>query len=216
MDRSTARSLIYKMLSLWFVYPDEELYGSIAKGEWFGEFREALLLLDEKKFDRYVRAIEHAIPGRGDGDRRQMAQEYTRLFIDASPHIIAPPYGSTYMRKDGLDSVKTLPEVLRFYKEAGFVLNGDLCDHPDHITHELEFMGTLAGQENQVSANEKIELEEVQMNFLSRFILPWVPAFCDKVVEQSRFPFYHHLGNLTKEFVNFEKNYLAVPEELNF
>jgi TorA maturation chaperone TorD len=59
-------------------------------------------------------------------------------------------------------------------------------------------------------------LEEVQMKFLSRFILPWVPTFCEKVAEHSDYPFYHHLGNLTKEFINFEKNYLGVPEELNF
>jgi hypothetical protein len=36
------------------------------------------------------------------------------------------------------------------------------------------------------------------------------------VAEHSRYPFYHYLGNLTEEFINFEKNYLGVPEELNF
>jgi len=215
MDRSTARSLIYNMLSLCFVYPDEKVYASITAGEWIREFRGASHLLDEKTFDDYLRAIEQAISGaeEGGGGQLAMAREYSRLFISAFPHLIAPPCGSLYLEKEGLISAKTASEVVRFCHEAGFPLKEDLHDLPDHIAHELEFMGTLAAEEGRASGNEKIKLEEIQMNFLSRFILPWVPIFCEKVVEHSHYPFYHHLGNLTKQFINFEKNYLGVPEE---
>lgn len=216
MDRSTARSLIYNMLSLCYLYPDEGVYASIAAGEWITDLREALHLLDEKNFDDCLTAIEQAISGAAEGEQLATAREFTRLFINASPHVIAPPYASFYLEKEGLVSAKTISEVLRFYHEAGFTLKEDLSDLPDHIAHELEFMGILAGAESQTSGNEKIELEEIQMNFLSRFILPWVPTFCETLVEHSRHPFYHHLCNLTKEFINFEKNYLGVPEELNF
>jgi TorA maturation chaperone TorD len=216
MDRSIARSLIYNRLSLCYVYPDEKVYASIAAGEWIREVRETLRLLDGRNFDEYLRAIEQAIAGAKDGEQLAMIWEYTRLFINAFPHVIAPPYGSFYLEKEGLVSAKATSEVLHFYHEAGFTLKEDLRDLPDHITHELEFMGILASEEGQAMGNEKIKLEEIQMNFLSRFILPWVPAFCNTVVEHSPYPFYHHLGNLTKEFINFEKNYLGIPEELNF
>jgi TorA maturation chaperone TorD len=215
MDRSTARSLIYNMLSLFFVYPDEKVYASIAAGEWIRGFREALHLLDDKIFDDYLRVIEQAISGAEGVEQLAMDREYSRLFINAFPHVIAPPYGSFYLEKEGLVSTKMISEVLYFYHEAGFTLKEDLYDLPDHIAHELEFMGILAGEESQASGNEKIKLEEIQMNFLSHFILPWVPTFCEKVSEHGRYPFYHYLGNLTKEFINFEKNYLGVPEELN-
>ena len=215
MDRSTARSLIYNTLSLCYAYPDEKVYASIAAGEWIRGFREALHLLDEKNFNDYLRAIEQAISGAEEGEQLAMAREYTRLFISAFPHVIAPPYGSIYLEKDRLVYANSTSEVLRFYDETGFTLKEDLKDLPDHIAHELEFMGTLAGEECQASGSEKIKLEEIQMNFLSRFILPWVPTFCEKVAEHSRNSFYHHLGNLTKEFINFEKNYLGVPEEMN-
>ena len=102
MDRSTARSLIYNMLSLCYVYPDEKVYASIAAGEWIRGFREALHLLDEKNFDDYLRAIEQAISGAEEGEQLAMAREYTRLFINAFPHVIAPPYGSIYLEKEGL------------------------------------------------------------------------------------------------------------------
>jgi len=215
MDRSTARSLIYSMLSLCYVYPDEKVYASIADGEWIRGFREALRLLDENNFDEYLRAIEQAISAAEENEQLAMAREYTRLFIDAFPHVIAPPYGSIYLEKEGLFLGKTTSDVLRFYHEAGFTFREDLHDLPDHIAHELEFMGILAGEESQASGNEKIKLEEIQMNFLCRLILPWVPTFCEKVAKQSRSPFYRYLGNLTKEFLHFEKNYLGVPEELN-
>jgi DMSO reductase family type II enzyme chaperone len=216
MDRSAARSFIYNMLSLCYVYPDEKVYASIAAGEWIMEFREALRVLDGKTLDDYLRTIEQAISGEEKGEQPAMAREYTRLFINASPYVIAPPYGSIYLERDGLGYGKSTSEVLRFYHEVGFTLKEDLKDIPDHIAHELELMANLASEESQASGNEKIRLEEIQMNFLSRFILPWVPTFCQKVTEHSRSLFYKNLGNLTEEFINFEKNYLGVPEELNF
>jgi TorA maturation chaperone TorD len=215
MDRSTARSLIYNMLSCCYLYPDEKVYASIAAGEWISEVREAFLLLDGKKLNEYLRGIEQAIAGAKEGEQLAMAREYTRLFINAFPHAIAPPYWSFYLEKNEFVYPESASEVLRFYHEIGFTLKEGLKDHPDHIANELEFMGILAGEESQASGNEKIKLEEIQMNFLSRFILPWVPTFCDKVGEESRYPFYHDVGNLTKEFINFEKNYLGVPEDLN-
>src|SRR4030066_31921 len=92
-----------------------------------------------------------------------MAREYTRLFIDSCPHVIAPPYGSFYQEKEGLVSTKMISEVLYFYHEAGFTLKEDLHDLPDHIAHELEFMGIRATEESQATGNEKIKLEEIQM-----------------------------------------------------
>jgi TorA maturation chaperone TorD len=215
MDRSTARSLIYNRLSLCYVYPDEKVYASIAAGEWIRGIREALRLLDGKNFDEYLRAIEQAIAGAKEGEQLEMAREYTRLFINAFPHVVAPPYASIYLEKEGQGHGRTASEVLRFYQETGFALKDDLKYLPDHIAHQLELMGTLADLESRASGSEKIELEEIQMNFLSRFILPWVPIFCEKVADQSRFVFYRYLGNLTKEFINLEKNYLGVPENLN-
>lgn len=212
MDRSTARSLIYNMLAICYVYPDENVYASIAAGEWISGVRVALHVLDEKVFDDYLRAIEKIVSGAKTGEQMAMAQEYTRLFITAFPNPIAPPFGSSYLGKEGLDFEKTLSEVLGFYHEAGFIPREN--SRPDFIADEFEFMGILAGEESQSSANEKIKSEEIQMNFLTRIILPWVPTFCEKVAEHSYHQFYHSLGNLTKEFINFEKNYLGVPEEL--
>ena len=93
-------------------------------------------------------------------------------------------------------------------------LKENLKDLPDHIAHEFEFMGILANQESQATGGEKIGLEEMQMNFFSRFIQPWVPSFCERIEQQSRIPFYRNLAILTQKFIDFEKYYLGIPEEL--
>jgi len=215
MNCSMARSAIYHILSLCYTYPDEKVLGWIMEGEWIERLKKSLELLTEENLKESVVLFEGLLSSRKEESALEMVREYTRLFITAFPHVVAPLYGAIYLEKDGLAYGKSTSEVLRFYHKVGFTLKENLNDLPDHIAHELEFMGILAGAERRASGNEKIKLEEIQMNFLSRFLLPWVPTFCGKVADHSRFPFYRYLGNLTMEFLNFEKNYLGIPEELN-
>jgi TorA maturation chaperone TorD len=215
MDRSMARGLLYDTLSLCYLYPDETLCPWIMEGEWAEEIKKALLFLTEGAFENVISPIEELLKEKGETFPLEIRREYTRLFINGFPKVVAPPYGSVYLEKDGRVFGESTSKVLQFYHEAGFTLKEDLKDLPDHIAHEMEFMAILANQEGHASGIEKIKLEEVQMNFFSRFILPWVPAFCRRISEQSRFPFYRHLGLLTHEFMNFEKNYLGIPEEWN-
>lgn len=215
MERSLARSRIYNILSLCFTYPDEGNYSWLSEGDWLSGLRELLTLLADEHFDGHLNDLEDASCGGGKALQLEMAREYTRLFINAFPHVIAPPYGSVYLEKDGRVFGKTTASVLRFFNDAGFDLKEDLGDLPDHIAHELEFMGILAGQESKASGAEKIRLEEIQLDFLSRFMIPWAPAFCKIVMEQSQVPFYRVLADLTQEFISFEKNYLGVPEEMD-
>lgn len=215
MNRSMARSVIYHTLSLCSCYPDESVYGWISEGEWIRRLDEALDLLNEERLKQLLDPFEKWLSEKGEDEALEMAREYTRLFINAFPHVVAPPYGSVYLEKDGRVFGSSTSEVLRFYHEAGFTLKENIGDLPDHLAHELEFMGILAGKESQVSAQEKIELEEIQMTFLSRFVFPWVPSFCDRVERETRSPFYRGLCLLTKEFIHFERNYLGIPEELS-
>ena len=215
MDRSTARSTIYNILSLCFTYPEEKVCSWILEGKWIEEIKEALILLTEGGFEKNLQTMRDSLKGEREDISLELAREYTRLFINAFPHVVAPPYGSVYMEKDGLVFGKFTSAVLGFYHETGFTLKEDLHDLPDHIAHELEFMGILTGQEAGTSRSEKVKLEETQMDFFSRFILPWVPSFCQKLLEQSRSSFYRNLGDLTREFIQMEKNYLGVSEETN-
>jgi TorA maturation chaperone TorD len=213
MNRSMARSTIYNILSLCYTYPDEKVFGWIMKGEWTERLKESLELLSEQIAKESAAPFENLLSGEKEERALEMAREYTRLFISAFPHVVAPPYGSIYLEKDGLVYGESTSKVLRFYHETGFTLKEDLKDLPDHIAHEMQFMGILADAEGQASDSERMRWRKTQMDFFSGFILPWVPIFCEKIMENSRSPFYRFLGDLTREFIDFEKNYLGFPEE---
>jgi len=208
-----ARSTTYHTLSHCFTYPDESLYSWLSDGEWLADLRDSLNLLADDHFEGHLRVFEEVVAGSQRAIQPEMAQEYTRYFGVAPPAVIDPPGGSLYLDKGGFATGKTNSEELRFFQEAGFSLRQGLGDLSDHIAPKLEFMGLLADRESRVSGGEKIRLEEVQLVFLSRFIIPWVPTFCETVTKQKGSPFYCALGALTREFIGYEENYLGIPDE---
>ncbi len=210
-----ARSSIYNILSLCFTYPDERIGSWIVKGDWIEELKQALSLLSEEDYESLLFSFHDFLSEKKGDIPLQLAREYTRLFINAFPHVVAPPYGSVYMEKDGRVFGKTTSEILQFYHRNGFTLKEDLKDLPDHIAHELEFLGILTSKEAEATGSDRVRFEEIQMEFFSRFILPWIYSFCQRVMNESRSPFYRSLAQLTQEFINLEKNYLGIPEEQN-
>ncbi len=216
MDRSIARSSIYNILSLCFTYPDEKIVTWIIHGEWIDTLKVALSLLAEEGFEKLLEPFKEFLSKAEEKEiSLDLAREYTRLFINAFPHVVAPPYGSVYMEKSGRVFGETTSEILKFYYLNGFTLKEDVKDLPDHIAHELEFLSILTAKESEVSGSERVNLEEIQIDFFSRFLLPWVHHFCDRILNESHSLFYRSLARLTQEFINLEKNYLGIPENQN-
>jgi TorA maturation chaperone TorD len=215
MNRSMARSNIYNNLSLCYTYPNEDVCSWMMGMDWIEEMRKGFGALTDENFEEYFETFRKHLSGQKEEVSLEMSREYTRLFINGFPKVVAPPYGSVHLEKDGLVFGKTTSGVLQFYHEAGFTLKEDIGDLPDHIAHELEFMRILTGREAETAGTEKVRLEEIQMDFLSQYLLSWVPAFCKRIREESTSVFYRALADLTGEFMHLEKNYLGVPEEVN-
>jgi TorA maturation chaperone TorD len=118
--------------------------------------------------------------------------EYTRLFINGVPHVIAPPFASVYMDKSiqGAFALKTL----NFYREKGFTMGED-ADLPDHLIHELEFLSLLTEEEDYVGEEE----------FLSKLFRPWYKCFCPRVAEKTRHPYYRMVVTLIDSFTKEEE-----------
>ncbi|HSR37254.1 MAG TPA: molecular chaperone TorD family protein [Desulfurivibrionaceae bacterium] len=119
--------------------------------------------------------------------------EYTRLFINAIPHVVAPPYGSVYLSDDGMLYGNSAVLTKNFYREHGFDLPGE-ADIPDHLSLELEFLALLAEERHE---------EEVFL-FLRDHFRPWFPAFQARVLAEVRHPFYRVLVNLIDFFTREE------------
>ena len=118
--------------------------------------------------------------------------EYTRLFINGVPHVVAPPYASVYMDQSiqGAFALKTLT----FYREKGFAMDQD-ADLPDHLIHELEFLSLLTEEEDFAGEEE----------FLSKLFRPWYKQFCPRVAEKTRHPYYRMVVTLIDSFTKEEE-----------
>jgi TorA maturation chaperone TorD len=163
------------------------------QAEWLtNQFLESFyLLLDALCAHQEKEMIHLAIASSAD-PLEDLQIEYTRLFINGVPHVIAPPYGSVYIDKSlqGQHTEKTL----RFYTSHGYALKED-ADLPDHIIHQLEFLSLMAEKNDAATEAE----------FLQTIFLPWFGRFHQRVKQESKHPFYSVLVQLidylTKEEV---------------
>ncbi|MEN8140773.1 MAG: molecular chaperone TorD family protein [Thermodesulfobacteriota bacterium] len=97
--------------------------------------------------------------------------EYTRLFINAVPHVVAPPYGSVFI--DGSLNGVTADQTRKYYREHGFDITSN--EFPDHIVTELDFVALL--EEGEEGSSEE---------FLAQLFRPWFDQFRAKVLEESQ------------------------------
>ncbi len=118
--------------------------------------------------------------------------EYTRLFINGFPHVVAPPYASVYMDQS-LQGGFAL-QTLNFYRAKGFLME-ESADLPDSLIHELEFLSLLA---------EEADFEGEE-EFLSKLFRPWYKQFCPRVAQETRHPYYRMVVTLIDSFTKEEE-----------
>ncbi len=120
--------------------------------------------------------------------------EYTRLFINAVPHVVAPPYASVHLEGDGSLYGNIAEKTARFYQNKGFEYAGD--DLPDHIVNELEFLAILVQEDG-----------EGYEEFRGKLFIPWFARFKEKVLVEANHPFYRVVITLTDFFTREEQQY---------
>ena len=119
--------------------------------------------------------------------------EHTRLFINAHPTVIAPPFSSIYLDQEGNLFGPSAVWVRKFYQQHGFELSGE-GDIPDHLVLELDFLGLLI--------NEGLD-EEAEI-FLNEHFRKWFPLFRERVLNGSTNKFYSTLLTLIDFFTREE------------
>lgn len=210
-DRTLARNILYNVLATGFRYPGEHVCDWVFKGEWLEWMNGALHALGVPDAVAFcsVRKLFLTPDNRVDNCLK-MAREYTRLFITGIPNVVAPPCGSLYMEHTDLHK-KWSAEVAWYYQRAGLGLQQDALEPPDHISHELEFLGALTAQEAEAreQGQDVSDLLALQGEFLERFVLPWAPHFCKQVSKFAKIALYAHLADVTKRLLSLEHASLA-------
>ena len=213
MDRSLARSNIYKTLSIFFAYPNESIRSLIRNNQRQKELREWLNMLDDEYFAGCLEDFKNACSAGKMSGKNEMTQEYERVF-SGSRSDTHNASASSYMRDVWSVLRGKKCAAVGSYKDFGSEFKKTKRPIADMSCHRLKLMGILAELESKAACIEKIRLEEIQLDFLSKFIVPCIPDFCDELIRNSYLDFYRALGILTREFVKFEENYLGIPEEM--
>lgn len=109
-----------------------------------------------------------------DAGLEEVQVEYTRLFINGVPHVIAPPYASIYI--DGTLNSVTAEKTREHYRKHGFDITTN--EFPDYLVTELDFMALREGEEEGASDE-----------FLQSYFRPWFAPFRDLVLKEAADPY---------------------------
>ena len=146
-------------------------------------------------------ALAHVTPA-------ALGVEHARLFAGLSEFYgPAPPFES--MHAGVPVQGDSIPSMVDAYQAAGF----DRIDIPavpqDHLAVALRFMALLAAQESaawNVRDWEQLRLVLArQQTFLDDHLLPWVPAYCERIATEAREPFFAAMALMTAETLALDR-----------
>ena len=137
--------------------------------------------------------------------QQELQVEYARLFV--GPHsLLAPPYGSVYLDGDHSVMGPSTVQVGRLYQEAGLELDPDGSEPPDHVAIELEFAHFVTSEEarrrEEGDDRGATKLSALRRLFLTRYLLPWAPSFCEDVQRHTESPYFAALAGTLKSFLH--------------
>jgi len=180
--------VLYRFLALAMNFPDSR---------WaMREVPAALvLLLQELGWQPEAEAIRLAL-AQGPGRLETLQVEHTRLFVNAFPKVIAPPYASLYLDQEPALYGASAEKVRACYREHGLDLAGP-ADIPDHLCLELEFLARLAEDGE----------DEAESRFLAHHFRPWFARFKRRVMHEGIHPFYPAVIRLIEFFTREEQDY---------
>ena len=145
--------------------------------------------------------------------------EATRLFVGAPTPACSPYEGVWRAMDDGVQPLLFVNphsmEVERFCKACGLGRPEGTNEPLDHVATECELMQFLAAlaagapmpEESNITADQLPDgsPEAAYDQFLINHIDTWTPRFAEKVIEESRVPFYSAAGQYLKAILELAK-----------
>jgi len=204
--QAAQRSTVYGLLSR--VFRKEltpELLRQIKDPQFMGVFYGLGVQLDDEFFSRPEEDLIEAL-----------AVEYTRLFLGPGRHV--SPHESVHHDLQGGDWGKlwgkSTVEVKKFVETLGLKYKEDDHSIPDHVSVEFEMMQKVIEKEaaewGKGSNAEALSFLKIEKMFIDDHLIQWIPVFCDKVIAQADHAFYREIAELTKNFIEFEKENIDV------
>jgi TorA maturation chaperone TorD len=217
LQQSIAASDMYKLLSMFFRFPTEEM----AIGILDGSLSDDVLAIFEELgiWDNRTELIKTKLGtlqvGLSEKDAyiTQMRREYTRLFSHPSEPVINL-YETLFLfepEEKGQDKPVLFisPAALdaeRCYRKAGFVRSNTVNEPSDHLSIEFEFMAYLylnkARALHENNGDQPAQLNIQIREFSEIHLRKWALNFFDRCVSSSTSPIYETFGRIGNIFLH--------------
>lgn len=140
-------------------------------------------------------------------DLQALLLDYTRLFLGPMQPL-ARPYGSYWLSGESTVMQDSTMALLALYREAGFEVDAEVHEAPDHVAVELEFLYLLTFKCNEAQRAGYTEVnaawEHLRGLFLGEHLGGWIGRFAGAARAGARTAFYRELADLTERFVRLE------------
>ena len=187
-----------RLYSACFYPPDKEFFAREKLGERLGALLKTVCPRAGSLLPPLSRYIETE-------DTEALVVAYTLLFL-GPPEVLAPPYASCYLDGERYVMGPSVVEIKKFYDSAGLGLDDDFNEMPDHVSAMLEFLYYLNFRISVAAAagnpDENEAMAHLQSRFLEKFMKPWIPDFCEKIIKADRHPFYTGLAQSLEAFIS--------------
>jgi putative dimethyl sulfoxide reductase chaperone len=130
--------------------------------------------------------------------------DHTRLFL-GPVQALAQPYASVWLSAESQLMQAPALDVMALYAEAGFEVDGELKELPDHVAVELEFLYLLLWRENEAraagDASALAGVESIKRTLLDQHLGRWLGPFLLAMHDGAQTAFYEALAEFTERFV---------------
>ncbi|MFC6717274.1 molecular chaperone [Natrialbaceae archaeon GCM10025810] len=210
------RARLYKLASLAFDRPTEEVEEALTTGEFAEQLLEsAAALADEGGADDLRERAEAVVadcPEDPDGVD-DLYSSYSSLFGFERGGDVAQ-YELAYAPGTLVVNTNELADIAGFYEAFGLSVADGNRDRVDHLPTQLEFCSHLALQAAYLELDEDETGLEIVTDaggaFVEDHLGRWIPRFRETVHEETDAAFYRALANLVDALVSFDADRFGV------
>ena len=101
-------------------------------------------------------------------------------------------------------------QVKCFYRTAGLIPDTTVCESPDYLCIQLDFMKHLCHREQRLRSSSQDVTENVarQEDFLKKHLGSWVGDYCEQVQKHALTDFYRGFALILNDFITRDMKYL--------
>jgi TorA maturation chaperone TorD len=202
-EMAGSRSQMYElMVGILNQLPDGAFLKKIATREFEDRFREFSGAAHIKNYRLWMEKNQPA------AIINELSVDRTRILRGTGPKDLKPPHEGCYALDCDLGSAAI--QVKCFYRTAGLIPDTTVCESPDYLCVQLDFMKQLCRREQHLRSANRDVAENVacQAAFLKKHLGSWVGDYCQQVQKHALTDFYRGFALVLNDFIKRDMQYL--------